>query len=275
MRIVLVAALVLSATFARADEPKPTARAKAIVDAQVAALTKGDETAMVATFDPEAVLLGFFSGHRVGHRSGFVQLLVGGSPHMALKKLRVVSVVAGGASGVVWWTTELEVTAFGHEPESTGPGRVTLIARMTEVASEASGWKVVAAVLDHPGKAEYREQAQSALDNTTKSGPLASLLASPAELARQFARDGSFVLGTEASERALGYTPAQKLLDSWAKLHFKIEGDVREVHGKDWGFAQANVTWDQGDKHYRMRGLVVAYDGAEANRVVAVHYTNE
>ena len=50
---------------------------------------------------------------------------------------------------------------------------------------------------------------------------------------------------------------------------------MREFHGTDWGFAQATVTWDQGDKHYRMRGLVVAYDGAEANRVVAVHYTNE
>jgi len=267
----LVVALLSWAAVARADTLKPAQRAKAIVDAQVAAMVKGDMVAEGATFESNAILLLPFRAAAVKDVDFEFELL--GSPHSSLTKLRVVSTIAGGTSTAVWWTAELDATIYNHEPEET-PRTNRVRWRLTELATAGSGWKVVAAAIDSPVP-EPSERKPGQIPEPTDPGPLAPLLADPTEIAKHFAADpGVFVIGTAANERGLGPKGAKKLLASWAKLKLRIEGKPHAVATKEIAFALANVSWIKGKHTYPMRALVIAVADGKDWRVVAVHYSS-
>ncbi|MDB4962695.1 MAG: hypothetical protein JWP01_2694 [Myxococcales bacterium] len=83
------------------------------------------------------------------------------------------------------------------------------------------------------------------------------------------------MFGTSKQERAFGPAAARSPLKKWGKLAISIQGPVREVRGKTWGFAQANLALDTKEKYpVRMAGLVIARPDAKGVwQVVVVQYT--
>lgn len=266
--------LVFGVNLGFADPVRPADRARALLDSQLAAIN--DDTAFKATFDKDAVVLGY-NRHDALAGLRIETVFVGGSPHFTLKGTKLTSFVAGGNDAVVWFTAEVAVTIQGQEPGDSWHHE-TRAMRVTEVAIGDVGWKAVAAVIDQPHGALQESYAEAVpILSPTTAGPLAALLGSPSKLGAALGKDANvFVLGSDANERAIGGPAATNLVKRWSKLVVSVDGKVREVTAKRWGFAQANVRYVARNKTYRMRGLLVALPMSDGKwDVVAVHYVQD
>lgn len=270
----LVVLAVLGLTVSNASAETPASRAKTIVDAQFAAITKNDDAAMRATFDKTAVLQGLMPDNAIEDSSGYQQAFMNGSPHTAFKKARLGAIVAGGNDKIVWFTAEMAITWRNDVQGERGRGTTTL--RLTEVATADAGWKVVAAVMDKPQpKPESRTEYVAAIVGANERGALTELAVSPTKLEAAFTKDARAILiGTAKRERGIG-PAAKKLARSWSKLALSLNGTPREVRTKDWGWVAAAVDWTKGKELYRMRVLLVAIPAADGSwTVVTAHYTS-
>lgn len=111
-----------------------TARGKQILDAQVAALRQtADDSALRGTFDPDAVVLvpQPRSAQKSGDLRGAIARL---DPGATLEDIKVDKLVVGGNADALWLSAEL---TFAQESENA-------VVRVTELATAASNWKVVA-----------------------------------------------------------------------------------------------------------------------------------
>ena len=280
-------ALLLVLLCGRAAAVKPAARARAFASAQLATVRADDTAAMVATFAPDAVLLGLgHSGAPAAKAADLRDALMNGSPHSTFKKATIRSIVAGGDDSQVWFTAEIDTVYDNFEPEGMGSGPNSHQAsRLTElIVKDGDTWKAVAGVIDRPtATSGYYTPAPVEVANPTAAGPLAPLLASPAALIERLASaPGSFVLGTDRRERGIGRPAARKLLGRWTKLGLQLGGAVREVQSSSYAFAQAGVSWTARSKYdkdrtltYTMTALVIAVPDGDGWRVVAVHYASE
>jgi ketosteroid isomerase-like protein len=238
------------------------ARARAILDAQVASIVAND-AALVGSFTPDAVVLVPDARLAKGETTGLREAITRLEPGARLKGLTVGTFSGGGDDGALWWSAELAVTR--------ADGKTTTI-RATELATKDAGWKVVAGAFAELGKPGNTDDAGD-LDeaSSTPAGTLAPLLGKPAALSAALAT-AAVVFGTDKGEAAWDGAAAKKLLAGWSHLDLSVPRRVRERSGAGWSFAMTYVDWKQPKKKYlaRMAGLVIA-DGSR--HVVAVQYT--
>lgn len=138
------------------------------------------------------------------------------------------------------------------------------------------GGKVVAMHVDDPveGTTTARPVPPDPIAATTEPGPLAKLVVDPAAIAKTLLEDKTtFVLGTDAAEKAVGTAAARKLLGTWSKLALALEGKPREVVKGDWGYVAANVAWTVKAKKTVMRATLYAVKVGDAWKVAGVHYS--
>ena len=283
MRFAIVATLCIS-TAAFAETPAD--QAKAFVTKQLELITKNDDKGFKATFSDDAVVLGYVPDQAVKSQDIHVrEVVTSGSPHDVFKKIKLEKIVAaGGDANVLWLTAEIATTFDSYDEGAPAKkGRVQRM-RLTEVlVPDGSSWKVVAGALTPiRTPAQSLDATVSAMDGTTKPGPLAPLAASPSELIKKLSTDkNTFVLGTDKNERAVGPAAAKKLLGQWSKLKLEIdEKSVREVSTKSHAFAQVNVAYavskpKKETVYHQMRALIIAMPNGSDWSVVGVHYVPE
>lgn len=187
-----------------------------------------------------------------------------------LASAKPAKLVAGGVPGAVWFYADLEIKFT----DPAVPQPITKRVRSVELLDGAQEWKTAAATF-----CDITSMSSSAdnptLPGATPPGPLAKFLTSPSDVAAALANDPSVVvLGTDPKEEAVGPDAAKALLQSWSKLQLSLNGNaVREVHGKTWGYALANVDLARKDGNpYRLGGLVIATLSGDQWKVVALHY---
>ena len=235
------------------------ARGKQLLDAQVAALLK-DDAAMTATFDAEAVVL-VPDPRKVSEDIGLRAAITRLAPSAELKSVTADKIIVGGNVDALWLTAELTVT------QATSTTRV----RVTELATSAAGWKVVAGAFTETSTPSMRRTGDGDVKGATDAGPLTPLLTDPAQLGGKLVGD-AVVFGP--NERADGADAAKQLLAGWTS--FALEGKPREVRGPTWGFALGHIEQVIAGKKapYRWTGLVIAVPDAGGTwSVVAAHYT--
>jgi len=252
-----------------------TSKAKAILDAQLAAIRSNDAAALAATFSSDAIVLvpdpRLAQAETTGLREAIAQL----NPHSTLHGISVTKLVANANDSAVWWSAECTIKVVDAEPEYTPSARTSVI-RITELATRESNWKVVAAAFaELTAPAPSSEASKLDDQSTTAAGALTPLAGDAGQLDAQLA-SSAVVFGTDKGEAAFDAAAAHKLLKSWAKLKFSVAGKSRELHGKDWGFAITSVDWQQPkEKHLaRMSALVIATPTTSGGwQVVAAQYT--
>lgn len=138
------------------------------------------------------------------------------------------------------------------------------------------GGKAVVMHVDDPipGTTTASKVAVDPIAGTTEPGPLSKLVVDPGAIAKALLDDkATFVLGTEAAEKAVGTVAAKKLLGTWGKLALAIEGKPREVVKDTWGYVAANVAWTVKGKKTVMRATLYAVQVDGAWKVAGVHYS--
>lgn len=278
----LVSLSVIALVAGRAEAaPSPAERARAVVTAQLAALTDSDEAGLGATFAPDAVVLWPRAEPTVA-KSGLDALdedLVGGSPHLDITKGTIKKLSVGGTADAIVIVAELALTYDGAEP---GFGRVkgTSVIHAVELLVDTGGgaWKVVAASFEPVETTDWGSSDEpGGIPGASSAGPLTPMLAAPTTLAAALDPGAATtVFGTGKGERAIGPAKAKKLLAGWRKLELAIIGAPREVRTATYGFAQATVRYKRkkGDPIY-FRALLVAVPAADgAWRVVAAQYVS-
>ena len=249
-------------------------RATDILRAQVASLRNGDD-AFVASFAADAVVLVPDARAAHGDTTGLREAIARLNPHDTLKDVKIVKVIAGSSPSAVWWSAELTLIVDSKEPESP-PHATETVLRLTELATADAGWKVVAGAFAAVAKPENRADPDEIdASSTTAPGPLTPLLADPAKLDASLAPH-AVVFGTDKAEAAWDIAAGHTLLKSWIKLALSINGQPRELRGKHWGFAIADVDWKQPKEKSpaRMAALVIATPASATTwQVVAVQYT--
>ena len=273
IRMVALWSIVVSAS--SADAKPDTSKAKATLDAQIAAIKSVDAAALAGTFASDAIVLVPDPRLAQAETTGLREAIARLNPHSTLRGISVTKIVANANESAVWWSAECTINAVDAEPQETPSARTTVI-RITELATRDSNWKVVAAAFaELATPAAYSQASEIDDKSTTTAGPLTPLSGDAGKLDAQLA-SSTVVFGTDKGEAAFDAAAAHKLLKSWAKLKFSVANKSREIHGKDWGFAITNVDWQQAkEKHpARMSALVIATPTAEGGwQVVATQYT--
>ena len=269
MRIAIASLLVAMA--AHAGNPDDNARK--VLDAQLSLLRHATDAQQRAMYDKDTVLLSDRGAATVGETPEDYVKLVPTIGSVQVDDARIDTITAGGGDGIAWFDAGITLAMSGAA-EGVGEFKNTGKARVSQLAVSAnSGWKVVASIFDWGGPSAPNRGAPQPIGGATKAGPLAPLLASPKALGDALSTDPHvFVVGTEKSERAIGPVAAKKLLASWSKLTLSVEGPVREVETKTYGFAQAHVKWTKGKDTFWMQALIIAVPAASGWRVVGVHY---
>jgi len=252
-----------------AGSAKPPAadssRAKAILDAQIAAIKSGDEAALTGTFSSDAIVLVPDPRSAQAKTTGLREAIARLAPGEALKSFTVTKVVANANASAVWWSAECSVTST----------KATTTIRLTELATADASWKVVAGAFAEVRPAEAAADASPIEDkSTTAAGPLTPLSGDAAQLDSHVA-SSAVVFGTDKGEAAFDAAAAHKLLKGWTKLKLSVPGKSRELHGKEWGFAITNVDWQQPKEKVpaRMSALVIGTPTGDGWQVVAAQYT--
>lgn len=260
-----------AATAPSGPAPDPTAKAKELLDAQVAALgTCGESAALIATFSPDAVVFTPPGWRAVKDpNAGICEAIAITAPGQTVKSIKPGKLVAGGNASAVWLNTTLEITATGAKPRTI---------RVTEVMA-APGWKVAAAAFtDADRQLGTVRPTQPPVPGASTAGPLAALLAVPTELDAALASDPAVaVFGTDAHEVAFRAEAAHKLLAGWSLRKLSVKS-AREVREAQWGYVQATVAWDKGgeDGTLAMCATVIAVPGAGGTwSVVAANFGAE
>jgi len=259
----------------RVANAAPAPKANTIFDAQLAAIKANDEAALAGTFSKDAVVLVPDPRSAQAENTGLRWAIARLSPHGSLRGITVTKIVTSANASAVWWSAECTIKAMEYVPQEK-PAATTTTIRVTELATAEAGWKVVAAAFAELQTPMASSVARTLDDpSTTPAGPLTPLAGDVAQLDAHLA-SSAVVFGTDKGEAAYDAAAAHKLLKGWMKLKFSVPGKSRELHGKDWGFAIANVDWEQPNKKMpsRMSALVIGTPTASGGwQVVAVQYT--
>ena len=299
-RAVVSAALILaSAPVARADDAADRKAARALLDAQIAALDDGDAVAYAATFVPDnadearAVLVlphadTVFAGiARItdevrrwapdGRMLGRARLI--GDPAIAIR------------SSAAQITAELELTIMDKprwRTEQVNGKTVTVIdtahgdtssLRMTALFVEHGGrWRAAAVMFSRPVDDKAMTTTRFAGYPGGGAGPLADLLDHPRSLAGAFDTTDAdaIVIGTAPDERATG-AAARALLRKWSRRRLQVIGDADGIDFGGSGYAAATVALKRGRTRIVLTALVIAHaalrtDGTKGWQVTSVHY---
>ena len=183
---------------------------------------------------------------------------------LTLGGTKFTRVVAGGNDEAVWLFAELSITKHNSEPGEKETDATSLV-RATELATAASGWKVVTAAFGEPNDPVHSGGAFPMID-TTAAGPLAQLLAAP-----KLSDDPNAVVIT-GKDAAVG-PDAAKALATWSAHHAVVDGAVREIREAKWGVVQANLSWKDGDgPPFRASAQLIALPKADGSwEIVALH----
>lgn len=273
----IAACLILLASTAGAGSATPDKIAEDVLDAQlpqVPRLDSDDDAHRRARYTKDTVLLGSRTEPVGEVAEGYVDLIptIGS---FQVDHSQIASLVAGGDKNVVWYTSDVSADYSGGA-EGTGEIHNSATNRITQIAvPDGKGWKVVASLIGLEGGA-MSGGTPGDMGAATPAGPLTPLLASPTALAAALSADPhTFVLGTEKAERAIGPAAAKKLLMSWAKLSLVVDGKVREVETKSYGFVQGHVKWTKGKDTHWMDAMLVAIPARGGTwKVVGIHYAN-
>lgn len=250
---------------ATSSEPAE-ARAKALLDRQIAAIKDRKDAELIATFTPDAVILNPTAepaAHQPSQLTDTIPRLAG---HRTLKDIKVTKLVAGGNPNVAWFSAELEIEFTDEGGKRTQPLRVLELI-------DGSGKAITASFGDI--KALSGGVGGSDLEGMTQPGPLSKLLTSVDEAAAALANDPSVsVQGTDKGEYAIGPDAAKKQLAKWSKLKLSLDkNQAREVRTATYGYALANVNMpDPAGGDFNMTGLVIAIPNGDKWSVVGVHY---
>jgi len=243
---------------------KPTADANAIarkiVDAQLAAIQSNKDPDLVTTFTKDAVILAG-APHKASD-GDLISLVASLTPHDQLKEIKAGRIIAGGNDAAVWLYAELSISKHNNEPGEK-ESDATATVRATELATAASGWKVVSAAFAEPDEPVHSGGAFPMI-GTTAAGPVAQLLTAPS-----LADDAAVITGKDV---AIG-AEAAKTLAAWTAHKPTVDGNVREVHDAKWGFVQANLSWKDGDAPpFRASAHVIALAKPDGSwMIVALH----
>jgi hypothetical protein len=249
------------------DTGPPEERARAVLDQQLATFPHTNDDAMVATFAPGAFALTprvyeVKPGLDLAEKAGYLQ----GYAELRLKGTETKQLVVGGRGATIWFVAEVEIRLDDQ--------RYPI--RIVELLDGNQQWRPVVASFGIISPAMPRG-GTSQLQGATDAGPLAKFLTSPVDASAALADDPDVVvMGTDRNEYAVGTKAAKALLARWSKLKLYLDGGlVREVRTKDWGYAIANVNYD--DPQYekspmRMSALVIALPDGAAWKIVALHY---
>lgn len=256
---------------AQAGSLAPAARARAVVDAQLAAIT--DPIAFRALLAPDTLIIGNGSVAVAEHaNAAAIVALLGASPsQLPVLETEVTRLDAGGTVDAVWLTADitfLHAVRFGRTVT-----RDLSSARLTElVVADGAGWKVAALAFDSTAGTTAPGDALPA----ASTGPLTALLGSPYKLDAAV-RDDPTTLATLRGDRVVGAAEVHRLLAPWRYRDAKTSAAF-ELRAKSWGFVIADVAI-AGDSHLsrdpelHTRILLCAIADADRWRIVALHAT--
>jgi hypothetical protein len=249
-----------------APPPDAGAKAKELLDAQVAALKTCEGGAFVATFRTDAVVFTPPGVHEAKDpNAGLCEAVAHTAPNQSVKSIKQGKLVAGGNASAIWVSTTLEITVDGGKPRTI---------RVTELMA-APDWKVVAASFTATRKLSVPASNEPPIAGANTPGPLTALLVAPTELDAALASDPVALFGTDAAEVALDTAAAHKLLAGWKSLKLAVKS-AREVHEPAWGYTQATLTWDKPGEEYGplgMSAMLIGVPGPNGTwSVVAAHY---
>lgn len=273
IRTIVIASVVLGTAVACAGVG-PQQRAKAALDAQLAAMP-GHDDKFVALFAKGAVVVTPKHASLADDDSlSFGTEITTVHPHATLVSKKIDKLVAGGNANVVWFSADLAFTVHSSEGGKTDDAVTRL--HVVELLDGAQDWKPVVAAFSEVKKLAYYERPRGEVPAPTSPGPLAKLIADPAALSAALGAD-AVVLGTDPGDRAQGKAAAQKMLAKWTKLGLSIEqhDKVHEVATKTYAYAIANVDMPNekpNEAPYRMHAVVVAIPDGNGWQVVAATY---
>lgn len=247
-----------------------TAHARQAIDTLIAGIKSGDGAATAALFDHGAVAL-VGAPHEVDEPD-LVKTLGRIGPHDVVTDVKLVQLVVGGNNDLGWLFADLTITKHNQEPGEKATA-ISVSVHATELLSAAANWKVVAAAFSE-SRTAGRLGGVFPMIETTESGPLAALVASPAKIEAALANDPNIVVALNDNQLAVGVNEAKVLLDAWTKRSLTVNGAVREVRNERWGFVQANIDWNEpGGKPYRFSAQLIAIPRSDGSwNVVAAQY---
>lgn len=263
------AAVMPDAAAAAASQEPAEPRARALLEAQLATFPDKHD-ALAATFTPKAFVLVPTVREAADTSNELATLIPGMEGHEEkLVSRKIDKLVAGSSRGITWLGAELLLEI--KRPSGT----IKKPMRVLELLDGNSGAKVAVASFGNVTKQLYAQGDMGTLPETSNAGPLAKLLTSPGDAAAALANDPNvIVMGTDATERAVGYDAAKKMLESWKVLKLSIDkSNVLEVHTADWGYALAYVNMPSKDPQpYRMTALIIGIPKGDSWSVVGMHY---
>jgi hypothetical protein len=277
---VVTLVMLVHARGALADAIKPEARAKELVDAQVARFQQGaaGKKPFLAMFRSDGVIVGDGNVSAIDafHDDTIDRLF---RNLQKRDKLTATMIAAGGTADAVWLGFEL-----------TLQDTVTKKFRISELlVRDAGGWKIAVAHIGTPQPDRWEDEEDSRDDGPIpwgefpsddgQPGPLAPLAASPAKLHKALAKHGAtIVVGTTAKDLAVGEVAAAKLVGGWSKLPL-VQSETFEQRGTSWGYAivQLKLTrakpGPRGPQAMKMRASVFAIPTSGGWQVVAAQFS--
>jgi hypothetical protein len=149
-----------------------------------------------------------------------------------------VALAAGGDDRAVWFVAQVTLDARGAS-ELHGEGTDKTVLRVSEVATAAAGWKVVAAAVG-VARAPDGYANIATMPGHTVPGPLASLVGDRGALTAALG-DDTIALGPSPGDRIAIGAAARAAIAAWPPKLLAIDGEVREVRTGDVGFLQAHL----------------------------------
>jgi hypothetical protein len=223
-------------------EPSPAAtlaaartRAQALFEAQLAAARAGDRAGLIATFDGHAVLLAH-SDHLASDTVTAEWLSL--TPSMQITAMSDVVFAAGGGDRAVWLVAQITLDERGASELHAEAASKTVL-RISELATAAAGWKVVAVAV---GVARVSDGYANiaTMPQHTVPGPLTSLVGQLDAFTAAMA-DDTIALGPGPGDRIAIGAAARAAIAAWPPNLLAIDGEVREVRAGDVGFLQAHL----------------------------------
>ena len=274
----MVVALALAASRgAHAEDVngKQLAAARAVLDAQLAALQRGDAAAFQATFvaDANEPAARFPGGDAATTRAEIGAALHAWLPGKPQKLALVGQPTIQASANAAWITADLELTTSA----GVAPLRLTeMIVGLYDYSGKANAIMISAPVADAQlAGAAPPKPPPAKIDPKDLDGRLAS----PRQLLKEIDYDASRVaIGSAPGEHGFG-ADADKLLKSWASLKLSLVGDPI-VHEDEqmmtYGMGQVSMA-RAGKPPVTLDVLVIAVhdvtqDGARPWHVESVHY---
>jgi hypothetical protein len=219
-----------------------------------------DPAAVVATLDPDALVLGngSFALGRTREAAAVVAELARAPSGRAPLSAQIESIEAASNHDALWFSAHVTITHSGWRGR-TAPEVTT--ARIVELAVQVGNrWGVVALAFVAP----LGGQPPTLTLDRPKNGALTGMLNEPDELEHELVDSGELAVGTVDARRELA---------PWRHRRVELVGAL-EVHGPGWAWAAGELEPldDRRAGHLRTFVLATRADGeVERWHVVAVH----